>query len=88
MLETVVETSDEWIVSRTGICSRAIARSDETTLSMAASAAGKAIAKAGIPRERIGVLVSATVTGDYATPSLSCLLQKTLGLPEQIMPST
>lgn len=85
MLETIVETSDEWITSRTGICSRTIAAEHETTLSMAASAAENALLAAKIPRERIGVLISATITGDYATPSLSCLLQKTLGLPNEIL---
>ncbi len=85
MLETIVETSDEWITSRTGICSRTIATEDDTTLSMAEAAAKKALLAAGIPKERIGVLICATVTGDYATPSLSCLLQEALGLPNEIL---
>ncbi|MGI6150578.1 MAG: beta-ketoacyl-ACP synthase III [Christensenellales bacterium] len=85
MLETIVDTSDEWITSRTGICSRTIATEQETTLSMAASAAEHAILTAKIPREQIGVLICATITGDYATPSLSCLLQKELGLRNDLL---
>ena len=85
MLEGIVDTSDEWITSRTGISSRTIAREEDSTLSMAAEAAKEAIAQAGIAKEQIAVVAVATITGDYVTPSLSCLLQKTLELPAQIM---
>ncbi|MDR2615270.1 MAG: beta-ketoacyl-ACP synthase 3 [Oscillospiraceae bacterium] len=77
----IVDTSDEWIVSRTGIRSRRIASGD-TALSLASAAAERAIAAAGIPRERISVVICACVTGETLTPSLACLLQRDLALRE------
>jgi 3-oxoacyl-[acyl-carrier-protein] synthase-3 len=83
MLESIVETNDEWITLRTGIKTRPIASGDETLLSMATAAAQKALATAD--KTKIGVIVSATLTPDYLTPSLSCLLQRDLELPEDII---
>ncbi|MDR3310395.1 MAG: ketoacyl-ACP synthase III [Oscillospiraceae bacterium] len=83
MLESAVDTSDEWITLRTGIKERRIAAADETTLDMASSAAGKALR--GIDISQIAVIVAATLTPDYLTPSLACLLQRELGLPERII---
>ena len=84
MLSEMVETSDEWIRSRTGIQSRHIAK-DETTLSLALEAATKALGKAGIGRERIGVVICATVSNEMRCPSLACYLQRDLGLREDIL---
>lgn len=79
----VVDTSDEWISSRSGIRSRNFAV-DEDHRSLAGAAAKKAIAAAGIKPEDIGVIVCAVITGDYLTPSLACILQKDLAVPEQV----
>jgi 3-oxoacyl-[acyl-carrier-protein] synthase-3 len=79
MLETIVDTTDEWVRLRTGIRSRRIASGGESTLSMAARAAEHALE--GIDRSTVGLIVAATITPDYLTPSLSCLLQRELKLP-------
>jgi len=86
MLEDVIETDDAWIVSRTGIRERAIADARETSLSMSLAASRAALAQSGIKAEDIGVVVAATLTGDFLTPSLSCLLQRELGLSTHILP--
>jgi 3-oxoacyl-[acyl-carrier-protein] synthase-3 len=84
MLETVVDTSDDWISSRTGIRSRCIANGD-TNLTMAKAAAERAIEAAGIKNSDIEVVLCATITNEYVTPSLSCLLQRELGLNEEVL---
>jgi len=86
MLESVVETDDAWIVSRTGIRERAISDKDETSLSMSLAACRAAMEQSGARAEDIGVIVAATLTGDYLTPSLSCLLQRELGLSTHVLP--
>ncbi|MDR0818499.1 MAG: beta-ketoacyl-ACP synthase 3 [Oscillospiraceae bacterium] len=83
MLESIVETSGEWITLRTGIAERKIAAETESTLSMATAAALKAIGN--IDKASIGLVVCATITPDYITPSLSCLLQRDLELREDIL---
>lgn len=83
-METCVDTSDEWIYTRTGIRSRHFVEED-TNLSLAYAAAKRAIDAANIEREQIGVVVAATITSDYFTPSLACMLQRDLGLPEEIL---
>ncbi len=84
MLSTVVDTNDEWITTRTGIHTRRFVSGDDNTLSMAAKAARDAIETGGIDKNRIGTVIVSTFTGDYATPSVACLLQRELGLPEDI----
>ncbi|MDR0905012.1 MAG: ketoacyl-ACP synthase III, partial [Oscillospiraceae bacterium] len=79
MFAEVVDTSDEWIYSRTGIRSRRISTGD-TALSMASRAAENAIAAAGIEKADIGLVICASVTNEYLTPSLACLIQRELGL--------
>lgn len=74
----IVDTSDEWIVQRTGISTRHIANGD-TTWRMGAKAAARAIEAAGISAESIGLIIVTTVTPDYATPSMSCIIQNELG---------
>lgn len=84
MLEAIVDTSDDWISSRTGIKSRCIANGD-TNLTMAKTAAERAIEAAGIKSSDIEVVICATITNEYVTPSLSCLLQRELGLNEEVL---
>jgi 3-oxoacyl-[acyl-carrier-protein] synthase-3 len=78
-LEKMVDTSDEWIVTRTGIRERRIAAPDEATSDLATRAARSAIEQAGITPEEIDLIIVATVSPDMAFPSTSCLVQKNLG---------
>lgn len=77
-LAKVMETSDEWISSRTGIRSRHISVQDTTT-SMAVKAAKIALENAGVMPEELDHIFVATLSGDHATPSTSCELQKEIG---------
>jgi 3-oxoacyl-[acyl-carrier-protein] synthase-3 len=79
-LSKIVETSDEWIRTRTGIRERRIAAENETTSDMAANAAGDAIRNAGLQPEDIGLVIVATVTPDMPFPNTACFVQKKLGL--------
>ena len=67
-LAKIVDTSDEWIVSRTGIKERRFAREGETLTQFAVEAARQAIARAGIRPEDLGLCLMGTVTSDNATP--------------------
>ncbi|MBS0626515.1 MAG: ketoacyl-ACP synthase III [Verrucomicrobia bacterium] len=78
-LEKIVETSDEWIVSRTGMKERRIARSDEFTSDMGAAAARIALKEAGIEPEEVDFILVATLTPDYLFPSTACLIQQIIG---------
>lgn len=73
-----VETSDEWISTRTGIHSRHIADGD-TTWRMGAQAARHALETAGISPEKVGLIICTTITADYSTPSTACIIQNELG---------
>ncbi|MGL4605271.1 MAG: beta-ketoacyl-ACP synthase 3, partial [Iodobacter sp.] len=75
-----VETSDEWIFSRTGIRERHIAADGEMTSDMALKAIESAIAAAGISKEDIDLLIVATTTPDQTFPSTACILQDKLGV--------
>lgn len=77
-LSRVVDTSDEWIFSRTGIRERHLVKG-ETTASMSAEAAGRALCNAGIGAEEVDLIIVATITGDYMTPSTACEVQAALG---------
>jgi 3-oxoacyl-[acyl-carrier-protein] synthase-3 len=79
-LATRVDTSDEWIRSRTGICQRYLAAPDQTSSMLAFEAAQKAIAAAGVKPEQIGLIIVATSTPDFIFPSTACLLQARLGI--------
>ena len=79
-LEDLVDTSDEWIRTRTGIRQRHIAREDETTSEMACNASLGAIDMAGIETDTIDLIIVATSTPDLIYPSTACLLQKRLGI--------
>lgn len=78
-LEQMVETSDEWIVSRTGIRERRLAGASDTTLAMSAHSARQAMDVAGIDPLDIDLIVLATVTPDKFMPSTASLLQTELG---------
>lgn len=78
-LEKRMETSDEWIRTRTGIEERRIAGDDEDTSDMAYNAALMAIEDAGIAPSDIDMILVATVTPDRPFPSVSCMLQERLG---------
>lgn len=79
-LERLVDTSDEWIRSRTGIRERRIAAADETTSDMALRAAERALAAAGAAAADVDLIVLATSTPDLIYPSSACLVQKRLGI--------
>ena len=78
-LEKIVETTDEWIITRTGIKERRIAAAGEFTSDMAAEAARRAMQMAGITAEQIDLIIVATVTPDMALPSTAALVQHKLG---------
>lgn len=79
-LEKMVDTTDEWIVERTGIKKRHIAEKDESTCDLAEIAAQRAMEMAGKTAEDIDLIVFATTTPDLIFPSTACLLQKRLGI--------
>lgn len=79
-LEKIVETSDEWIVTRTGIRERRIAGPNETVDSMGYQAALRAIEMAGIDKQQIGMIVVATTSATHAFPSAACQIQGMLGI--------
>lgn len=78
-LEKIVDTSDEWIVERTGIKQRHIAAENESTCDMAEHAARQALAMAQCQPEEIDLIILATTTPDRIYPSTACLLQERLG---------
>lgn len=78
-LEKMVETSDEWIRTRTGIEERRIASDDVNTSHMALAAAKKALADADVAAEDIDMILVATVTPDQAFPTVACMIQEQLG---------
>lgn len=78
-LEKLVDTTDEWITSRTGIRERRIAAEGETTSDMAANAARAAMEEAGISAEEIDLIIVATITPDYFMPSTACVVQTKIG---------
>lgn len=79
-LEKTMETTNEWIVERTGIKQRHIASQEETALSMAEAAAHEAMETAGITPADIGMIIIATTTPQKMFPSTACLLQERLNI--------
>jgi 3-oxoacyl-[acyl-carrier-protein] synthase-3 len=79
-LEAMVDTTDEWIVTRTGIRERHIIADGETTSDMALHASRRAIQAAGIEAREIDMIIVATTTPDRVFPSTACLLQDKLGV--------
>lgn len=78
-LEKMVDTSDEWITTRTGIKNRHIAGKGEETSRLAAVAAGRALAMAGLTAAGLDMIIVGTITSDMGMPSCACLVQKELG---------
>lgn len=78
-LERMVDTTDEWITTRTGIKERRIARSDEATSDMAVEAAKRALKDAKLKAADIDLIIVATITPDMFFPATACLVQDRLG---------
>jgi len=78
-LEKMVDTTDEWITSRTGIQQRRIACEGEYTSDMAAKAARLAMERAGVTADDIDLIIVATITPDMLFPSTACLVQQKIG---------
>lgn len=81
-LEKVVETSDEWIQTRSGIKQRHFAAEDETTSHMATRAAQAALAHAGLEADEIDAVIVATSTADFTFPSVATMVQSQLGMTQ------
>lgn len=82
--ERIVDTSDEWIVSRTGIRERHIATDDMSSADMAEAASRRALEMAGCSHEDIDLVICGTVTPDYRLPSNACVLQEKMGFPNAV----
>ena len=78
MLSEIVDTNDEWITTRTGIKSRHITNG-EPTYHLGAMAAKEAVQDADIDPKDIGIIIVTTITNDFSTPSVSCLIQREIG---------
>lgn len=78
-LERMVDTSDEWITTRTGIRERRLAAKNEFTSDLAAQAALRAMHRAGVTAEQIELIIVATITPDMPFPSTACLVQRKIG---------
>lgn len=83
-LETMLDTSDEWILTRTGISSRHIAAAHETTSFMAGKAAKQALESSGLAADEIDLIVVATCTPDHFFPSMACHVQHELQITRPI----
>ena len=79
-LEEMMDTSDEWIRTRTGIKQRSIANENQATSDLALEASQDAIKKAGINPKEIDLIIIGTCTPDVATPNVGLMIQKELGL--------
>ncbi len=78
-LEQFLDTTDEWILTRTGIRERHIVAEGEFTSDLAAQAARRAMEMAGTPAEAIDLVVVGTITGDFPWPATACLVQQKIG---------
>src|SRR5881394_2094304 len=78
-LEKMVDTTDEWITTRTGIKERHIAAAGEFTSDLGAEAARRAMKMAGVTAEQIDLIIVATITPDMPFPSTACLVQQKIG---------
>ena len=82
-LSKIMDTSDEWISSRTGIRERRLVK-EETTTSMSVTAARRAMENAGVSAEDIELIIVGTITGDYVTPSAACEIQAAIGADKAV----
>ena len=78
-IERMVETSDQWIIERTGIRERRVAAEDEATSDLAVAAAKEALAASGLSASELDLILVATATPDMLFPSTACLVQERLG---------
>src|SRR5438309_5470739 len=78
-LEKIVETTDDWITTRTGIKERRLAAKDEFTSDLAAKAGLRAMAQAGVSADQLDLIIIATITPDMPFPSTACLVQQKIG---------
>lgn len=78
-LEKFLDTSDEWVVTRTGIRERRVAADGQFTSDLAATAAQRALKMAGMSAEDVDLIVVGTITGDFPWPATACLVQHKLG---------
>lgn len=78
-LEKIVDTTDEWIITRTGIKERRLAREDQATSDMATEAAKRALENAKLKPEDIDLIIVATITPDMFFPATACLVQQKIG---------
>jgi 3-oxoacyl-[acyl-carrier-protein] synthase-3 len=78
-LEKMVDTTDDWITTRTGIKQRRLAAADEYTSDLGAKAALRALENAGITPEKVDLIINATITPDFIFPSTACLVQQKIG---------
>ncbi len=78
-MQGIVDTNDEWIKQRTGISERRICEQNEYTTDIATKAAENAMKDSGISAEELELIIVATVTPDYFTPSCACVVQKNIG---------
>lgn len=83
-LEKMVDTSDEWITTRSGIKERRIAAEDETVATMGANAAKQALQTANIDPQEIDLIVVGTTTNSHSYPSAACQIQGILGIKDTI----
>jgi len=83
-LEKMVDTSDEWITTRTGIKERRVAAKNEAASDLAAKAATKALQDAGVKADEIDLLIVATATPDMFFPSTACFVLKALGIKDAV----
>jgi 3-oxoacyl-[acyl-carrier-protein] synthase-3 len=80
-LARIMDTSDEWITSRTGVHERRFVEEGVGSAELGARAAREAMAAAGVEPDQVGALITATMTPDYLAPGISALVQHDLGLP-------
>jgi len=83
-LAKIVDTSDEWIFTRTGIRERRIADDQENASDLGAKAAANALESAGLETQDIDLVIVATITPDMPFPSTACLIQTKLGIPNAV----
>ena len=83
-LSALVETSDEWIRTRTGICERRIAAPEQATSDLAAEAARRALEDASMPAGEVELIICATVTPDMFFPSTACVIQGKIGASKAV----